>query len=55
MIQPKSSPTPYEELLALPDAAGFDLVPDWVCEVLSPVAVEPFDAVAFPLGALWAD
>lgn len=97
-----------ERMPKLPDAAWFELAPDWVCEVLSPgtrrldltekrdlygaagighlwlvdpmartleafalrdgswtliaalaedaeIRVPPFDAVAFPLGALWAD
>jgi Uma2 family endonuclease len=97
-----------ERMPAFPDAAWFDLVPDWVCEVLSPgtrridltdkrdiygtsgvghlwlvdpkartleafelrdgrwvllaalkdddeVRIAPFDAVAFPLSALWPD
>jgi Uma2 family endonuclease len=97
-----------ERMPALPDAAWFELAPDWVCEVLSPgtrridltdkraiygeagvrhlwlvdplartleafaleggvwvliaslrddaeVRVPPFEAVAFPLEALWAD
>lgn len=97
-----------ERLPALPEAAWFELPPDWVCEILSPatarddrmlkmpryaangvaycwlvdpvartleafklsdgqwllqgafvdeaeISVEPFDAIAFPLSALWAD
>jgi len=97
-----------ERMPALPDAAWFELAPDWVCEVLSPgtrrldltdkrdiygasgvghlwlidpidrtleaferrdgawvliaaiageaeVRIPPFDAVTFPLGALWTD
>ncbi|MFO1208507.1 MAG: Uma2 family endonuclease [Amaricoccus sp.] len=97
-----------ERMPRLPDAAWFELAPDWVCEVLSPstrrldltdkrdiygasgvgflwlvdpidrtleafelrggawvliaaiaeeaeVSVPPFEAVAFPLGALWTD
>jgi Uma2 family endonuclease len=97
-----------ERMPALPDAAWFELAPDWVCEVLSPgtrrldltdkrdiygasgivhlwlidpdertleaferrdgawvliaaiageaeVRIAPFDAIAFPLGALWTD
>ena len=97
-----------ERMPALPDTAWFEVIPDWVCEILSPgtrridltdkraiygeigvrhlwlvdplartleafvldggrwtlaaslrddaeVRVPPFDAVAFPLDALWAD
>jgi Uma2 family endonuclease len=97
-----------ERLPALPEAAWFELPPDWACEILSPatarvdrmlkmpryaangvaycwlvdpaartleafklsagqwllqgafvdeaeISVEPFDAIAFPLSALWAD
>jgi len=97
-----------ERLPTLPDTAWFELVPDWICEVLSPstarldrmqkmplyaengvaycwlvdpisrtleafeladgkwlllasfvddaeVSVKPFDAVSFPLDALWAE
>ncbi len=97
-----------ESMPVYPDAAFFDIAPDWVCEVLSPstrrldmtskrdiyaregvshlwfvdpdartleafelrdgqwlltasladndpVSVKPFDAISFPLGALWPD
>jgi len=42
-----------ERLAMVPDAAFFTVIPDWVCEVLSP-STERFDrAEKFPLFAQW--
>jgi len=56
-----------ERMPLIPDAAAFELAPDWACEVLSssteavdradkmPIYVRrPFDALGLELAALWA-
>ncbi len=40
-----------ERLPALPETAGFELAPDWVCEILSPSTARADRAVKMPLYA----
>jgi Uma2 family endonuclease len=40
-----------ERMPALPDAAWFDLAPDWVCEILSPSTARTDRALKMPLYA----
>ncbi len=48
---PAVKPATYDDILALPETAWFELAPDWICEILSPSTAKLDRAVKLPLYA----